>query len=361
MKKRQKKSKVEVVETKSVPNRRDYCRDNGKCGRALSDMFSKPCLGRSCVDWDCEAEDDSGEAVSSPLQAVKRCDGMRDDGTCGNGCSDNHNNKCRGAKCQDRFNYGDAEETPSAVVPANASRRDGGGTEVAVVEPVGGAVGMTEQDIAAGISRQCTIIEEAEKNAEHERIKLGIVLIRWEQYLGESRGGRGKSGQGLKGWLEANVPKLKYNTALCYKQQAERAITMSGGGAHAQAALMGEPTVTQPNGDVIDVDATYVKKANEVIENADSRRKLEQQYFEFMAKQGKKRQGGANKGQSGTGSRALTAEEKSESADVEIRQLIGKIIAFDKGEKFRMLTAQTQSDIILALKDVVKSFEEQQS
>ena len=57
----------------------------------------------------------------------------------------------------------------------------------------------------------------------------------------------------------------------------------------------------------------------------------------------------------------LTPVEKAEDADVEIRQLMGKIIAFDKGEKFRMLTAQTQSDIILALKDIVKSFEEQQA
>ena len=292
---------------------------------------------------------------------------MRKDGTCGNGCSGNHNNKCRGVKCPDRFTYhdvggGDDGETSfatQAVVPANASRRDGGGTEVAVVEPMGGAVGMTEQDIAAGISRQFAIIKSAEENAARERVKLGVVLIRWEQYLGEARG-RGKSGEGLKGWLEEHVPELNYKTAINYKSQAEKAITMLGNGAQAQAALMGETTVTQPDGEVIDVETKYVEKAEKIFQSADSRRKFEQQYFEFMAKQGKKRQGGANKGQAGTGRRALTAEEKSDAADVEIRELVGKIIAFEKGEKFRMLTAQAQSDIVLYLKDVVKRFEEQQ-
>lgn len=340
MKKKQKKTKVEVVEPVSVANKCDYQRSNGKCGRAMCGNFGKPCTGRACEDWKCDAEGDE----------VEKAGGGGEETPCINFGGEDY--------CKE---YRDDKITCDNCPKWRAERKSWHtGSAVAVVEPKGGAVGMTEQDIAAGISRQCTIIEEAEKNAEHERIKLGIVLIRWEQYLGESRG-RGKSGNGLKGWLEANVPKLKYNTALCYKQQAERAITMSGGGAHAQAALMGEPTVTQPNGDVIDVDATYVKKATEVLESADSRRKLEQQYFEFMAKQGKKRQGGANKGQSGTGRRALTAEEKSDSADVEIRELVGKIGAFDKSGKFRMLTVQTQSDIVLYLKDVVKSFEEQQS
>lgn len=350
-------TKVEVVIGNKVFAECNGVRKDGTCGNKYCEAFNKSCVGiNTCRHvfgyytiengggyWQPTKDGHDGEGAVATQAEETPCIHLGGEDY----CADYKAEKITCDKCQ---KWVDACQELRA-----------GSSAVAVVEPRGGAVGMTEQDIAAGISRQCTIIEEAEKNAEHERIKLGIVLIRWEQYLGESRGGRGKSGNGLKGWLEKNVPKLNYQTAQNYKHQAEKAITMSGGGAHAQAALMGEPTVTQPNGDVIDVDATYVKKANEVIENADSRRKLEQQYFEFMAKQGKKRQGGANKGQSGTGRRALTPVEKAEDADVEIRQLIGKIIAFDKGEKFRMLTAQTQNDIILAMKDLVRSFEEQQA
>ena len=44
------------IERKSIENVCDYCRTNGKCGRALCDNFGKQCTGRSCEDWKCEAE-----------------------------------------------------------------------------------------------------------------------------------------------------------------------------------------------------------------------------------------------------------------------------------------------------------------
>lgn len=162
------------------------------------------------------------------------------------------------------------------------------GTAVTVVEPSGGAVGMTDQDVAAGITRQLQVIEDAEKNAQLERVKLGVVLIRWEQYLGKSRGGRGKSGEGLKGWLSKNVPNLSYDSALSYKKQANQAVEMLGGGAKAQAVLLDEPTVTQPDGEVIEIEADYVEKRDKIFEDVKSRRQLEQTYFKFMASEGRR-------------------------------------------------------------------------
>lgn len=164
-------------------------------------------------------------------------------------------------------------------------------TAVTVVEPSGGAVVMTEQDVAAGIKRQCKVIEDAEKNAQLERAKLGVILIRWEQYIGECRGGRGKAGEGLKGWLEENVPELNYKTAVNYKSQAEMALKMLGGGAKAQAVLLDEPTVTQPDGEVIEIEADYVEKRDKIFEDVKSRRQLEQTYFKFMASEGRRSPG----------------------------------------------------------------------
>ena len=54
MKNNQNMSKVE--ERKSVANQCDYSRSNGQCGCAFSDNFGKPCPGRSCEVWKCDAE-----------------------------------------------------------------------------------------------------------------------------------------------------------------------------------------------------------------------------------------------------------------------------------------------------------------
>ena len=166
---------------------------------------------------------------------------------------------------------------------------------------------MTDPDVAAGIKRQCKVIEDAEKNAQLERAKLGVILIRWEQYLGECRGGRGKAGEGLKGWLAKNVPELNYKTAINYKAQAEQALNMLGGGAKAQAVILDEPTVTQPDGEVIEVEADYVAKRDKIFEDVKSRRQLEQTYFKFMASEGKGKAGRPK----GTGAGPVEYKKKS--------------------------------------------------
>ncbi len=137
---------------------------------------------------------------------------------------------------------------------------------------------------------QYAIVVAAERASFRERVKFGAMLILWEQYLGESRGsapGRigGGSGEGLKGWLEANCPAISYVSAMAYKDSAKRAVAMLGGGAMATAALLGESEVTQPGGDVVDVDAEVIEKRDALFEDATSRRKLEQMYFDFMKKE----------------------------------------------------------------------------
>jgi hypothetical protein len=56
---------------------------------------------------------------------------------------------------------------------------------------------------------------------------------------------------------------------------------MLGGGAPAVAALIGRDTVTDPDGNEIPIDAEVVEKKEEIFRAADSRRKLEQMYFDF--------------------------------------------------------------------------------
>lgn len=133
---------------------------------------------------------------------------------------------------------------------------------------------------------QYAIVVAAERASFRERVKFGAMLILWEQYLGEGRG-RGNEGEGLKGWLEANCPAISYVAAMAYKDSAKRAVAMLGGGAMATAALLGESVVTQPSGEVVEVDAEIVERRDAIFEDATSRRKLEQMYFDFMKKSGR--------------------------------------------------------------------------
>lgn len=146
----------------------------------------------------------------------------------------------------------------------------------------------SRQDAATAkqLMDQYRIVVAAERSCFRERVKFGAMLIMWERFLGESRGGAGGgSGEGLKGWLEEHCPELGYDTAMKYKYSAERAIAMLGGGAMATAALLGRDEVTQPDGEVVDVDDATAKKCDELFEDATSRRKLEQMYFDFVEKE----------------------------------------------------------------------------
>lgn len=114
-------------------------------------------------------------------------------------------------------------------------------------------------------------------------ISFGALLDEIGGFLGESRG-RSHDGECLQSWLAENCPEVNYKTAMGYKALAVKAARMIGGGTMALAALQGRDTVTAPGtGDVVTVDAEVIEKREELFKKADSRRKLEQLYFDFMA------------------------------------------------------------------------------
>ena len=143
----------------------------------------------------------------------------------------------------------------------------------------------TDREAAEQIISQYRTVVESEKTCFKERVKFGAMLIQWEQYLGDGAG-RGHEGEGLKGWLEKNCPAIAYVTAQSYKTMAERVIKMIGGGRMAEAVLLEHATVLQPNGEVVDVDSAMAQARDNLFANVDSRRKLEQAWFDFMKSQG---------------------------------------------------------------------------
>ena len=132
------------------------------------------------------------------------------------------------------------------------------------------------------ISAQYGVLAAKGNDFRREAIKFGSLLVEWEQFLGKSGGGRNASGEGLKGWLEQYCPEISYSTAVKYKLLAEKNAQMLGGGAMALAALQGETTVTQPDGEVIDVEAKVIEKRDEIFAEANSFSKLEQMWFDLF-------------------------------------------------------------------------------
>lgn len=128
-----------------------------------------------------------------------------------------------------------------------------------------------------------------EKTGEffREVVKFGALLNEVENFLGEGRGA-GHGGEGLKGWLEKNCPEVNYNTAQGYKAMAAKCAKLIGGGSQAIAALQGREIVQEPGtGETIDVDGDFIAKRDELFDKVDSRRQLEQMWFEFCGKSGK--------------------------------------------------------------------------
>ena len=300
MKKKQKKTKVEVVEPVSVVDKCDYIRSNGKCGRAMCGTFGKPCPGRACGDWKCDAEGDDGEdAVATQAVAVVA-----------------------------------TSQTSQTLQTSQTTYRD-------------------------RVSVQYAAIETAKDNLLRECVKFGALLTEVGYYLGEARG-RGTGGEGLQTWLEENCPEVNYNTAMGYKALATKCVKMLGGGSQAVAVLQDKTEVIPPGEDApIEVESKFIEKRDNLFSEVKSRRELEQTYFKFMAHEGKGRQGGANKGQSGTGRRALTVEEQAKGAADEMREMIGSLFAYVvEQKKVMQLTAEEQDEFIGSLKRIAKNAEE---
>lgn len=132
---------------------------------------------------------------------------------------------------------------------------------------------------AREISQQYGVLANKANAFIQEAIKFGAILIEWEQFLGKSQG---KAGEGLKNWLEQNCPEIQYKTAMKYKLLAEKNAQMLGGGAMALAALQGETTVRQPDGEVIDVECKVIEKRDEIFSEANSFQKLEQMWLDLF-------------------------------------------------------------------------------
>ena len=227
------KSKVEA--RKSVENQCDYSRMNGKCGRALCENFGKPCPGRTCEDWKCDAENVEEVEVVEDVKNVRTV-----------------------AKR--------TSSTSSTLSTSSTSYKD-------------------------RVSEQYVAIETAKDNLLRECVKFGALLTEVGYYLGEARG-RGKDGEGLQAWLAENCPEVNYSTAMNYKALAGKCVKMLGGGSQAVAVLQDKTEIVPPGEEeAVEVESKFIEKRDELFNEVKSRRELEQTYFKFMAAEGRGKPG----------------------------------------------------------------------
>lgn len=160
-----------------------------------------------------------------------------------------------------------------------------------------------DAEAASAIRQQYSSVVNAECVVFKERVRLGLMLLEWERFLGEARGGAGGGASGgLKGWLKDNIPELSYKSAFSYKTMAERTIKMLGGGAVTTAALMGKDQAVKPDGEVIDVPSDVVENCEKFFKKVDSRRQLEQMWFKFaLSDKSKKKKAEDKTGLTGEG------------------------------------------------------------
>ena len=166
-----------------------------------------------------------------------------------------------------------------------------------------------DSQVAHELTAQYGIVVAKTGEMLREAVKFGTMLIEWGSFLGESRGGDGGGADsGLKGWLAKHCPEINYKTAMGYKHLAEKTAKMLGGGNMAIAALQGKGEVATPDGEVVDVEAKVIEEVDEIFAKADSRRKLEQMYFEFSSGKGR---AGRPKGSKAAAGEPLTKVESA--------------------------------------------------
>ena len=142
------------------------------------------------------------------------------------------------------------------------------------------------------LTSQYEKVESAKGAFVREAVRFGAMLIEVENAILPRQNGKGNKSngnqytggrEGLETWLSSNCPAINYKTAMSYKSMAMKVSVMLGGGEVAVAALVENSGGKTAKDEVIDVPAEIVEKREALFGEVDSRRKLEQAYFEFMA------------------------------------------------------------------------------
>lgn len=193
----------------------------------------------------------------------------------------------------------------------------------------------------------------AMRSATMEMCRFGAMLEAVDDSLLKNRfnNKNNPNGQGLslKVWLEQNCPEINYATAKSYQYAAKGVRNLIQlAQDRPLLPLMGVQELADDDGE------EYRQKIIETVANS-SLNILRRAAMPQLP-------GNALKGTHGVadGRRALTAEEKAAEAEKMMRELIGSVGAYLRGNWFEMLTEQSQDDFVNQLKHYVEVMVEKQ-
>ena len=139
---------------------------------------------------------------------------------------------------------------------------------------------VISQNFKTRVSEQYRTVCDTTIKFFQEVVKFGALLNEVESFLGDEQC---RDGSGLQGWLAENCPEINYKTAQGYKAMAAKCAKMIGGGKQALACLQGRDLVVDPaSRELVEVAPSFIERRDALFEQVDSRRKLEQMWFDFL-------------------------------------------------------------------------------
>lgn len=204
-----------------------------------------------------------------------------------------------------------------------------------------------ELPAAQALSVQFARVGKTAGAAVREMVVFGAMLEKIDDGLTKNRfipDGRGCS---LKSWLEANCPEINYNTAKSYQRAAE--------GVRVLAKMADDVPLLPLMGRETPTDAALAKVREDVLGVIANSSLNVLRRAALPLPVGNKLKGTHGLSQ---GRRALTAEEKAAEAEKMMRENVGSIGAYLRGPWFGMLTEQSQSDFLGALRHYAATVED---
>ena len=204
-----------------------------------------------------------------------------------------------------------------------------------------------ELPAAQALSVQFARVGKTAGAAVREMVVFGAMLEKVDDGLTTDRYNPDGRGCSLKSWLERNCPEINYQTAKGYQRAAE--------GVRVLAKMAADVPLLPLMGRETPADETLRKVREDVlgvIANS-SLNVLRRAALPLPV-------GNKLKGTHGLtrGRRALTAEEKAAEAEKMMRENVGAIGAYLRGPWFGMLTEQSQSDFLGALRHYAETVED---
>lgn len=206
-----------------------------------------------------------------------------------------------------------------------------------------------ELPAAQALSVQFARVGKTAGAAVREMVVFGAMLEKIDDGLTRNRYNNSDKGAtaSLKSWLERNCPEINYNTAKSYQRAAE--------GVRVLAKMAADVPLLPLMGRETPADAALAKVREDVLGVIANSSLNVLRRAALPIPVGNKLKGTHGLSQ---GRRALTAEEKAAEAEKMMRENVGSIGAYLRGPWFEMLTEQSQSDFLGALRHYAATVED---